>query len=154
MTPDLQGLKLAQLRLVQAVGGFEAAAGFCRLGKSQLNNATSMNHPDVFLPADVVVALEAVTVGTPGHPIVTRYLSGRAAHEILPLAVAAEGADWLALIAAISKEAGDVVSKIATCAGDGITADEVRSTELVREFEELIRVGRAGLAAALAVLGK
>lgn len=116
LTPEKQGLKRAQLQLVQAVGGFEAAAGFCRVGKSQLHNATSVNDAITFLPADVIADLEAVTVGTVGHPVVTRYLASRQGFELFALPAAATAAGvagasvcWHAMLARLAKEGGDVM---------------------------------------------
>jgi len=48
---------LSQL-LVKEVGGIEAAAELCRLSRSRIHQCLSSNHPEDFLPIDVICALE------------------------------------------------------------------------------------------------
>lgn len=48
---------LSQL-LVKEVGGIEAAAALCRLNRSRIHQCLSSNHPEDFLPIDVICALE------------------------------------------------------------------------------------------------
>ena len=151
MAAQQQGLKRATAALVRAVGGGEAAAGFCRYRQQKLSDCGNVNQPAEFMAADVILDLEAVTHGTPGHPVVTRYLARAAGFELVALPDSASGGDWLQLVSDLSKEAGDCVSKIALSLSDGfVSRDEVRKHDLVREFEELIRVAVEGRARVLA----
>lgn len=140
LSPDRQADKRAASQLVKAAGGVEAAAELCRLGKSQLSDVGNVNSPDKFMPIDVVRQLEEVTQGLPGWPHVTRHLACAAGFELVrrPDADAGGETDWLAHIARVSKEAGDVVSKIAGHAAGGLTADEIKRGELLRECRELV----------------
>lgn len=155
MAAQQQGLKNATRALVAAVGGGDAASGFCRYRQQQLSEVGSVNQPTKFMAADVILDLEAVTHGTPGHPVVTRYLARAAGFALVALPevapdVSARG-DWLQLVSDLSKEAGDCVSKIALALTDGfVSPAEVRTHDLVREFDELIRVAVEGRARVLA----
>jgi hypothetical protein len=152
MTPQQQGLKVKFGLLLRAVGGVEAAATFCRVGKSVLAAAASPNEPDRFPPADAILDLETVTRGTPEWPAVTRYLARQQGFELVPDPQVDAGRVDLQLVAMLSKEAGDVVSKIAGNLEGGLTADEVRAADLEREFDELISVAVQGRAAVRAIL--
>lgn len=154
LPPEKQALKRAIASLNRAVGGIEAGATLCRLGKSQLSDAGNINCPDKWLPADAIADLEGVTIGLPGSPHVTRELARQAGFALVPLPSIAASSDWMQVIAGVSKEAGDVVGKIALHAAGGMTAAEIREADLVREFDELVRIALAGRAAALAVLAE
>lgn len=155
LSPERQADKRIAAQLVRAAGGVEAAAGFCRLGKSQLSDVGNVNISDKFMPLDVIDDLEAVTAGTPGWPQVTRALARRRGFELVPMPEASDvEIDWLQHIAQLSKEAGDVVSKLAANAAGGITAAEIKRAEIVREFDELVRIAVEGRAAALAELAR
>ena len=54
MTPELLDLKRATHETIKGVGGLEAAASFCRLGKSVLGDNQSVNKPESFMAIDVV----------------------------------------------------------------------------------------------------
>lgn len=49
--------------LIKSIGGTEAAALYCRLGKAQLSNCENI-HTDQFLPIDVLLDLTAATGDT------------------------------------------------------------------------------------------
>ena len=142
MAPELQALKRASAALVRAVGGLEAAENFCRLGKSQLSDCCSIHKPDRWLPIDVVRDLEAVTAGTANAPQVSRMLAGIAGHGLIELPGDGDvPADPLALLAEVSREAADVVERLARHGGGGLTAAEVRACDLLAETEQLIAAG-------------
>jgi DUF1680 family protein len=140
LPPERQADKRAAAQLVKAAGGVEAAAELCRLGKSHLSDVGNVNSPDKFMPIDVVRQLEEVTQDLPGWPHVTRHLACAAGFELVRRPAAELGAetDWLAHIARVSKEAGDVVSKIAAHAAGGLSADEISRAELLQECRELV----------------
>jgi hypothetical protein len=152
LTPQLQGLKVKFGVLLRAVGGVEAAAPFCRVGKSVLAASGSINEPERFPAADAILDLETVTRGTPDWPVVTRYLARQQGFELVPDPDVEAGRIDLQTIAALSKEAGDVVSKIAANLEGGLTAEEVRAAAIEREFDELINVAVQGRAAVRAIL--
>lgn len=141
MTPDKQGLKRASRELVHAAGGGEAAAHFCRARQQKLSAAGRVENPDDWLAVDHILDLEAVTHGRPGAPHVTRYLASRAGFCLVALPIAAGAAvSWLAHIAAVSKEAGELVAKIAGAVGGGtMTRAQSRALGLEAEAEELVR---------------
>lgn len=72
LSPRQIDAKLAFRDLIEAAGGLEAAAGFCRLGKSQLHRCCDKNTLD-FAPIDVVHDLEERTASKAGWPHVTRH---------------------------------------------------------------------------------
>jgi hypothetical protein len=125
LSPRDQARKIAFRELIEAVGGFEAAALNCRLGKSQLHRCASTHCPD-FAPIDVVQQLEAITRGRPGWPVVTR-LHARdlgMALVALPTDPVTPAALYEALAAAI-REANDVSTGLIAALGDGVcTPDE------------------------------
>lgn len=141
LSPRGLALKRACRALVEAAGGIEAAALMCRLGKSQIGDCISVNHPERWLPADVVASLEDCTLGTPGWPQVTRHLARNAglAVALLPVdgAPAFVGA---AELGAMAKEAGEALSRVAQAVAVGgcVTADEVRGLGLIKEIDEAL----------------
>lgn len=146
-----QLLKRATRSLVGAVGGGDAASSCCRYRQQKLSAVGNANLPGEFMAIDVVADLEELTRGSPGWPQVTRALARAAGFELVALPDAVADADWLQHIAAISKEAGDCISKIALAAADGsVSPADVRAHDLVREFDELIRVAVEGRARVIA----
>lgn len=141
LPPPLQAMKVAARGLVQAVGGGEAAAGFCRVGQQVLSTYGNVNVAAAFMPADVVMALEAITVGQPGWPHVTRALASAAGCTVLPPPDGRpEDKTWVEHICSLTKEMSDVIAPIsaAACRG-GITAGDVAAGDWLREADELIR---------------
>lgn len=151
LNSEKQGLKLAARDLVRAVGGGEAGAGFCRVSQQRLSEYGSING-ELFMPADVVLDLEAVTRGEPGHPHVTRYLARSAGFGLVPLPeLGAVSTDWHDHIGGLAEEAGDITRKICvSLADDGrVTAREVKVHGLLADAEKLLTIAVA-LRAALA----
>lgn len=138
LAPDKQGAKNAFSALIAAVGGQEAAAGFCRVGQSKLSDYGNVNRPDAYPAIDVVIDLEAVTRGQAGAPHVTRYLARRAGFSLVPLPGAKPaGRSWNEHIAVTAKEAGDITSKLALAIDGGVSPREAR--ELRREVAEALQ---------------
>ncbi len=148
LNPEKQGAKVASRALVRAVGGQEACPGFARYTRHQAySEFGSIEHGDKFMPVDVVIDLEAVTHGMPGHPHVTRYLCERAggAFVALPEAAPATG-DWHGMIAALIEESRDVTTRLLEALGDAktpgaVTATEIRAGKMIDETNALIGVG-------------
>jgi hypothetical protein len=114
LTPRRRAHKRAARELIEKVGGFEAAEGFCRLGKSRLQqvcDTLNAANSDAFMPADVIEELEAVA----GDPSYTRFLAHRQGCLLLPRP-GADGmsADCLtAHLGAIATESADTVRALA-----------------------------------------
>lgn len=108
-----QALKRATRDLVAAVGGCELAAGLCRVGKSQLAAAGSINEPDRFMPVDVLRDLVAVSHGQPGQLALLAFLAAEAGCVLVPVK-AGPALDPLQAIAALSKENAELVAAMAT----------------------------------------
>ena len=150
LAPEKLALKRAGADMVKGVGGFEAAAMFCRVGKSVLSEQCRPES-DGFLSIDVVMDLEPLAAGRAGWPHVTRLM---AAHQVFALVklpnAPPEGSDLLLLLARQSKEAGDVASAICEALADQCV--EPREARAVREqVRELIDVAVA-MDAALAAI--
>jgi len=144
LTPEKQGAKVASRALVRAVGGQEACPGFARYTRHQAySEFASIEHGDKFMPIDVVIDLEAVTHGMPGHPHVTRYLCERAGGAFVALPAAEITAkDFHGAVSALISESHDVATRLIEALGDGrVTAAEVRSAKMIEETNALIGVG-------------
>jgi hypothetical protein len=132
MPPRDQALKRATQQLVQAAGGCEVAAGLCRLGKSQLAAAGSINEPDRWLPVDVLRDLVAVTQGHGGALALLRFLAAEAGHVLVP-ANGQAAIDPVAAIQDFSREAAELVGVLALHAAGG--ADPRR---MIREADDVM----------------
>lgn len=144
MPPADQALKRAAAQLVTAAGGCDAAAGFCRVGKSQLAAFGSITEPDRFMPVDVLRDLVAVTHGHAGQLALLGLLAADAGCVLVPVqADAARGLDALAAIAEISKEVAELVAALA-----GHVAGGAAPGAIVAEADDVMRKVAALRAAA------
>ncbi|HVQ09549.1 MAG TPA: hypothetical protein VMS43_14045 [Allosphingosinicella sp.] len=135
-SPPLQRAKAATKALVRAAGGQEAAAADTGKSQARLSAYGVPNAPD-FAPIDVVVALEGITHGLPGHPHVTRYLAGEAGFLLVPKPQVQPGnSDWCLALAAAVADFGDVQDRLLRAMPGGVTAQEVRDTDIRREIAE------------------
>lgn len=143
-TPEDQAGKAAAAKLVRAVGGMEAAEGYCR---SNMRRLSEYGRPDndCFMPMDVIADLEAVSHGTVGHPIVTRYLAARAGYVL----VARPSLDLVAIgnlhvaCAAHAKEHGEATARVVgLLGGEAITAAQIDEAviEVDQGIEEAVRL--------------
>ncbi len=153
MTPEKLHLKRATHETVRGVGGVEAAAGFCRLGKSQLANtyAEGDRHAECFMPLDVLAALEPLARGRDGWPHVTRALAASMGFALvrLPEALPSNG-ELLKLAAAQARDGGRITHAICEAlADDGrVDAREARGVRpQVRDAIEILVALDASLAA-------
>ena len=136
LVPDKQALKAATRALVKASGGHEAAASFCRVGKSTLHRY-GQGDCDEFCPVDVIADLEAVTVDLPGWPHVTRRLCVAAGGVFVRLPPAAGiGGDWHSGMQALAQESGGIIAAIcAAIANDG-GVDRAEALLIIKECDE------------------
>ena len=130
-------LKRATRDLVDAVGGGARGSGLCRVRQQDLSDYGNRDQPGRFMPADVIRDLEAVA----DWPFVTEALATERGFVLfrLPEPEDATG-DWPVMLAKFGKEAGEVVSKVATHVLGGITAREVRDSGLIAEIDEALAV--------------
>jgi len=119
LTPEQQELKEASRALVKAFGGQEAAAEFLGTRQQRISDCCSTS-TDAWLRVDEVEALEARTVGAPGHPNITCLLSRRRGFELAAMPrTAATGRDLLKLYAQQSKENSDLAQTLLDANADG-----------------------------------
>lgn len=151
MTPEKLALKRATQETIRGVGGLEAAAGFCRVGKSVLSDAQSVNRADCFAAIDVVADLEPLARGREGWPHITRALAAAQGFALvkLPEALPAKR-ELLNLVARQSSEASRITQAIceALADDDRVDAREARGVRpLVHEAQEILAALDAALAA-------
>ena len=131
-------LKIKFGELVGRIGGLEAAASFCRVGKSTLARYASIVQADAecFAPIDVVRDLEALA----GEPIVTATLCAMAdgVFVAIPNTPAGTG-DLLAMMSALSGEFNDTTRVVCAGLADGKFCP-VDAAKLERELDDVIRV--------------
>ena len=144
----IQHIKRATRALVDSVGGGDRGAGLCRVRQQDLSDYGNRNQLARFMPADVIADLEGVA----DRPFVTEALAREAGFGLFRLPDAAGGGDWLEMLARLAKEGGDVMAQIALHAPDGITAPEVRASNLIGEIDEALAVLVNMRAAAVAVV--
>lgn len=129
MTPERVALKRAFGETIKGVGGLEAAATLCRVGKSALGDAQNVNCPDRWPPLDVIADLEPLARDREGWPHVTRWLCREMGGTFVALPEAAgDRGDFLRTAGELGSEAADVTRGICEAlANDGrIDAREAR----------------------------
>lgn len=130
---DYGSLKDATRRLLDGVGGLDRAAELCRLKRTRLSQCASPYAEADYLPIDAVVSLELAARLRP----VTDHLCARHGGVWLPLPSTAQSARWADDLAAVAREAGEVVARLAAALADGtVTAAEAR--ELLRDVDEAL----------------
>lgn len=106
LTPDQLYLKKETRAAVDAVNGQEKAAQLLGRSQSRISHYCSSNR-DEFMPIDLVVELEQLTVGKPGHPHISRALARQAGFLLTP-----EGGED-AEARSLAEHLGDVVAEAA-----------------------------------------
>jgi len=120
MTPDKIALKRAFEAMIRGVGGVEAGAGFCRVGKTKLAEYYSPAMPDRFAPIDVIADLEPLARERSGWPHVTSALCAAMGGTFVMLPErTAQAEDIFALLAALSKEMANTTGVICKAMSDG-----------------------------------
>lgn len=142
MTPDTLALKSVTAEMIKGLGGVEAAAGFCRVGKSALSDNQSVNKPDSFVALDVVASLEPLTRERSGWPHVTQELCRRMGGVFVAVSEpdTCRNPDQLAtMLARLSSEMNDTTGAVCRSLGDGrLSSDERVAIEA--ELDDVIRV--------------
>ncbi len=147
MTPEKLNLKRATGEMLKGVGGLEAAAGFCRVGKSALGDNQSVNKPESFVALDVIADLEPLARDRDGWPHVTRALAATMGFVLVKLPEAlASNADMLTLVGRHAKESADVSQSVCMALSDGSVsrreAGNIR-TEIRHQMEVLAAMDAA-----------
>jgi hypothetical protein len=140
MKPEAIFLKRATAEMIKGVGGLEAAAGFCRVGKSVLHEAQSINCPDRFVAIDVVADLEPLARDREGWPHVTRALCHQmgGVFVLVPNRIAGRE-DLIGSVGRLAKEAADVTQTICAAVADGqIDGGEIAAARM--QIEEAMAV--------------
>lgn len=147
MTPDDLALKRATGEMIKGVGGVEASAEWCRVGKSVLSDNQSPNKPDSFAAIDVVAALEPLARARDGWPHVTQALCQRMGGVFVPVPEVPPGRrDLCALLGEQAKESSDLTRALAKALGDG-RVDPHETAEPRREAWQLMQVAATIVAA-------
>lgn len=143
MTPEKLALKRAFAETVKGVGGLEAAAGFCRVGKSVLGANQSVNDDESFAALDVVADLEPLARDRAGWPHVTQALCLQMGGTFVALPdapVSKEG--LLARLAQQAQEQNDLTQTICTGLADGTFCSK-DAAKALRDVDDVIRVAAA-----------
>lgn len=151
MTPEKLNLKRATQETIRGVGGVEAAAEFCRVGKSVLADNYSPNKPDSFVALDVIADLEPLARGREGWPAVTGLLCRQMGGMFVARPdVRATGADLLTLLARHAQESADVSRATCEAVADGrvCPGDAAKIRREVESHMEML----AGMHAALVLI--
>ncbi|MDK8186701.1 MULTISPECIES: hypothetical protein [Sphingomonas] len=144
MTPEYLNLKRATADLIKGAGGVEAAAAFCRVGKSTLSDAQNPNKPDCFLAIDVAFDLEPLARERSGWPHLTRALCAANGGMFVPLPdgpVTRE--DLLMLLARKARESGELTeAAIACCSAvdDNPAQRREAARNAIKELDEVVAV--------------
>lgn len=151
--PVTLALKVASKALVRAAGGGEAAAETCGGRQQRMSDCGHSNTGD-FLRIDEVAALEDVTAGTLGHPIVTRTLARRQGYDLVKRPdVGPSCDDWLAMLADHASRNGEIAKGV--CAA--LANDRIIDAKEAGAIRQLIAAGLehfVAMDAALAIIEK
>lgn len=139
---DRAAMKTATRRLVQRVGGIEAAATVCRYAKSAIAETYDPQRMDRTMPIDVVADLEAVAEA----PLVTEVLARLSGHALMPIGQA--GGLEAQAIAEVGRRASDVFAAWASAHADA----QVTDAERQRVAGELLQLQRACMQAVAALM--
>lgn len=127
--------------MVKGVGGFEAAAEFCRVGKSVLHAQASQHNGDCFAAIDVVADLEPLARERAGWPHVTRALCSLMGGAFVQLPEAIDADDVHSALGRVVKEHGEAVATVI----DGFADRRAEPVELERALKELREMIEAGV---------
>lgn len=143
-------LSRATKALVKAVGGQEEASEIAGVRQQKVSE-WGLPNVECFIDIRSVAALEEDARGSDGWPQVTRALARRHGFELLPTPAATEIAGWHKSAADLSREAGDLVSRVIEALdGGAVTQDEIRRHGIAETIDEalVILCALKGLASA------
>lgn len=142
LSPQLRRLKADTRALTAAAGGANEVAreGLCRIrSQSVLSDYHNVN-TESFMPIDVVAALEIVTQGTAGWPIITRRLATMAGGAFVELPEpGALDANWFEQLGELANDNGRIAGQLCTALADGkVEAREIRDADLIAACDDAI----------------
>ncbi len=140
---ERQGLLTATRRLVDDVGGIDAASAACRLGRSALARHYAPTQSET-MPIDVVAALERASGTIP----VTTALARLAGHALVPLSTAPGEPELLRRLGELMRAAGEACAAGAQALADGALSPPERAA-LSEQLHQVVSAG-SGLMAWLA----
>ena len=129
------GIKAAVRIAVGYVGGIDAAASITRVGRTLIGAYQDLAS-DRFIPADVILDIEAIA----GGPHITAALARAQGYELLALAHHGP-ADVAVMMAGIGTEASRAFTTLAEALGDGLLSDKERY-RLAGDLDALIGAAR------------
>lgn len=125
--------------LVEDLGGLEAAAACCRVGRSQLADYYALGS-EAFAPIDVVADLEEAR----GEPVVTAELARQRGYSLLPIEARGDG-ELNEGVAKLGREMNEVFVSFVEAEADGKqTIDEIDIQ--IREHQDVVRQANANIA--------
>ena len=140
--------------LIHDAGGLEAAAEEAKIGKTQLGRYQSTAERDS-MPLRVIEALEAVTVGKPNHPVVTRYLAARQGYTLVKRPeVPADRAQIMDLLAKQATASGTSANETLKALMDDDRLDAAEARELIPLYQERLQLVAQMLAELEAIAGE
>ena len=128
-------LKAKTRDLIADCGGHERAASMTRVGASALYNYGNVNSDDAYLPADVLMDLEAEC----GVPHISRVLCEVTGYIPILIKSPQHAHDISISISRIAKEYSDVFDKTARALRDG-KLDPDEAIEVLKEVDDSIVV--------------
>lgn len=143
LTPEKLALKAASAEVVKGAGGYEAAALFCRLGKTRLQqvcDSANPAHAHEFMPLDVLLDLEPLAQNRPGWPHVTRMLAKAQGFTLFrEPAVEPDFSGWHGQMGDLAEHSGGITAGLCAALKDRrITPDEITGFELIEQADALI----------------
>ncbi|SMF70647.1 phage regulatory CII family protein [Allosphingosinicella indica] len=140
LPPELQAGKARSKSLIRAAGGQEAAAEVTGKSQARMSSCGVPNTADFLSIADVR-SLEAVTHGTAGHPLVTRWLASEAGYALVRLPGAGQPETaWSQRAAKLLREGGDIISGIGAALENDNDVCGKEAAALLNEADELVAI--------------
>lgn len=118
-------IKTATKQLVAALGGCDAAASATRVGRTQINEYSNRNSPQM-IPVDVAAALDRCAE----HPFVLAALAHAEGYGLLPLQIG--HGDVAKDMENIATSAGELMAETIRVLADGLVSDDERHALLER----------------------
>lgn len=134
-------LKTAVRLTLQRLGGLDAAATCCRVGRSNLSDYGSLAHPDRHIPADVILDLETIA----GEALITAALARAQGYRLEPVAAQRNG-DVVSPTQRLMRAAADLSAQLLDALDDQtISGDErdglLATAALARQAADAVMSG-------------
>jgi hypothetical protein len=136
------GLKTGTRRLVEMLGGVDAAASGCRVGRSMLSDYGNPHHDETFIPVDVALDLEDLLGAAP----VSQALALARGFDLVPVEPVAPG-ELAALLARLGRDCADLFAESVAL----LNGAERRPAQIARMRSDLVDL-RAACASLLGLL--